>query len=152
MKVPIPFLIMSFLAFGAMRDFATAQNNAAPGAAKILALENKWNEAYKRADIATMGSLLAEDFVITVEDGSTFSKTGYLAHNGDSTVHVQTSEMTDLRVRMHGNTAIVTGGYYEKGTSKGKPYESRDRLTDVWMKTSSGWQVVAAHYSIPASQ
>jgi len=152
MKVPISFLIISFLAFGAMRDFATAQNSADPGASKILALENKWNEAYKRGDIATMGSLLAEDFVITVEDGSTFSKTGYLAHNGDSTVHVQTSEMTDLKVRMHGNTAVVTGGYYEKGTSKGKPYESRDRLTDVWMKTSGGWQVVAAHYSIPANQ
>ncbi len=149
MKLPVSFLIISLLTLGVARDFATAQNS---DASRILALENKWNEAYKRGDIATMESLLAEDFVITVEDGSTFSKTGYLAHNGDSTVHVQTSEMTDLKVRMHGNTAIVTGAYHEKGTSKGKPYESRDRLTDVWMKTSSGWQVVAAHYSIPASQ
>src|SRR5258708_39704926 len=128
MKVPIPFLIISFLAFGIMRDFATAQDRADPGASKILALENKWNEAYKRGDIATMGSLLAEDFVITVEDGSTFSKTGYLAHNGDSTVHVQTSEMTDLKVRMHGNTAVVTGGDLEKRKHKGRAHQYGDRL------------------------
>jgi hypothetical protein len=30
-----------------------------------------------------MESLLADDFVLTVEDGSTFSKYGYVAHNGD---------------------------------------------------------------------
>jgi hypothetical protein len=42
----------------------------------------------KRGDIAAMESLLADDFVITVEDGSTLSKSGYIARNRDSTVHV----------------------------------------------------------------
>lgn len=69
-----------------------------------------------------MDSLLADDFIITVEDGTTFSKAGYIAHNGDSTVHLKKSEMSDLRVRMHGSTAVVTGAYYEKGTTKGKPH------------------------------
>jgi len=99
-----------------------------------------------------MGSLLADDFIITVEDGSTFSKAGYIAHNGNSTVHVKKSEMTDLKVRMHDNVAVVTGAYYEKGTSKGTPYEYRDRFTDIWMNTSGRWQVIASHYSVPASQ
>lgn len=98
-----------------------------------------------------MGSLLAEDFIITVEDGSTFSKSGYIAHNGDSTVHVEVTEMSGQNVRMHGNTAIVTGAYHEKGVSDGKPYEYRDRFTDVWMNRNGSWQVVASHYSIPAN-
>jgi hypothetical protein len=53
---------------------------------------------------------------------------------------------------MHGTTAVVTGAYHEKGTSKGKPYDYRDRFTDVWMNTNGTWQVIASHYSIPASQ
>ena len=152
MNIRLSLLVVSALAFGAW-DFGVAQGKREPGASKILALESKWNEAYKRGDIATMESLLADDFVITVEDGSIFSKSGYIAHNGDSTVHVEVSEMTDLRVRMHGNVAVVTGAYHEKGTSKGKGYESRDRLTDVWMMNkNSAWQVIAGHYSIPARQ
>jgi len=119
---------------------------------KILALENKWNAAYKRGDVATMESLLSDDFIITVEDGSTLSKSGYIAHNGDSTVHVETTEMLDCKVRMHGNTIVVTGAYHEKGLSKGKPYEYRDRFTDVWMNINGTWQVIASHYSIPARQ
>jgi ketosteroid isomerase-like protein len=59
--------------------------------------------------------------------------------------------MSDLRVRMHGKTAVVTGAYHEKGTSKGKPYEYRDRFTDVWMNMNGPWQVIVSHYSIPAS-
>lgn len=133
-------------------DHAAGQNRPDSASAKILALEDKWNAAYKRGDIATMESLLAEDFIITMEDGSTFSKPGYIAHNGDSTLQVEITEMSSLSVRMHGNTAVVTGAYHEKGTSKGKPYDSRDRFTDVWMNINGKWQVIASHYSIPVSQ
>ena len=152
MKIRLLLLVTSALLLAAW-DLGIAQTKGDPATSRILALETKWNEAYKRGDVATMESLLADDFVITVEDGSTFSKSGYIAHNGDSTVHVEVSEMTDLKVRMHGNVAVVTGAYHEKGTSKGKPYESRDRLTDVWMRNRNGaWQVITAHYSIPAQQ
>ena len=151
MKTRLSLLLSLSFAFWAFHPSA-AQKKADPASFKITALEAKWNDAYKRNDPAGMEALLAEDFIITVEDGTTFSKTGYLAHTADSELHVQISEMTDLRVRVHGNIAIVTGAYHEKGKSKGKPYESRDRFTDVWMKTNSGWQVIASHYSIPASQ
>ena len=98
-----------------------------------------------------MGSLLADDFIITIEDGSTFSKVGYIAHNGNSAVHVEISEMSDLQVRMHGNTGVVTGSYHEKGSEKGKSYEYRDRFTDVWMNINGRWQVIASHYSLRSS-
>jgi ketosteroid isomerase-like protein len=62
------------------------------------------------------------------------------------------SEMSDLKVRMHGNTAVVTGAYHEQGLSNGKPYEYHDRFTDVWMSINGKWQVIASHYGVPTSQ
>ena len=149
MRISLPFLAL--LAVWAL-DFAAAQNKPDARTSKMIELENKWNAAYQRGDIAVMNSLLDDDFIITVEDGSTFSKPGYIAHSGDTTVHVSQSEMSDLRVRMHDNTAVVTGTYHEKGTSKGKPYEYRDRFTDVWININGRWRVIASHYSVPASQ
>jgi len=128
--------------------FSVAQQKS-DAASKVLALEAKWNEAYKRSDIATMNSLLADEFIITVEDGSTYSKAGYIAHTGGGTTAVEISEMSDLKVHSHGNTVVVTGAYHEKGTVKGKPYEYHDRLTDIWMNIDGRWQVIASHYSIP---
>jgi len=126
---------------------ATAQGSDA--AAKILALENKWNVAYQQRDVASMSSLLADEFIITVEDGNTYSKSGYIAHAGDNRTKVEVSELLDMKVRLHGNTAIVTGQYHEVGTEKGKTYEYHDRLTDTWMFLDGRWQVIASHYSVP---
>jgi hypothetical protein len=45
---------------------------------------------------------------------------------------------------------VVTGAYHEEGTDKGKPYEYRDRFTDVWMNVKGRWQLIASHYGVPA--
>jgi len=120
-----------------------------PDVAKILALEGKWNDAYKQRNINILTSLLADDFIITVEDGRVFGKIGYMSHTADSSVQVATAEESDLRVNLHGNVAVVTGAYHETGTSKGSRYEYRDRLTDVWMKINGQWQLIASQYSVP---
>jgi ketosteroid isomerase-like protein len=126
-----------------------AAQDKADSAATIRKLEEKWTESYKKRQIDILSSLLAEDFVITVEDGNTYSKSGYISHSADSSVQVDVAEILDLKVRMHGTTAVVTGAYHEKGKSNGKPYEYHDRLTDVWMKVGAKWQVIASHYSVP---
>jgi ketosteroid isomerase-like protein len=118
-------------------------------ASTVRALEEKWTESYKQHNIDILSSLLAEDFVITIEDGSVYSKAGYISHSADASTHVQVAELSDLKVRIHGDTAIVTGAYHEKGQSSGKPYEYHDRLTDVWIKAGGKWQVVASHYAVP---
>ena len=133
-------------------NFAIGRNKHETAESTVLALEHRWNEVYKSGDIDGMNSLLADDYIMTEEDGSTFSKPGYIAHYGNSTVRVDVSKMSDLKVRMHGNTAVVTGAYREKGTKKGKPYEYRDRLTDVWMSTNGRWQLIVSHYSFRDSQ
>jgi ketosteroid isomerase-like protein len=119
-------------------------------AASIRALESKWMVAYKQRQVATLSSLLAEDYVITVEDGSTYGKVGFISYNAGA-LRVDSVEMSDLNIRMHGNIAVVTGAYHERGESHGKSYDYHDRLTDIWMKNGGEWQLIASHYSFPAS-
>ncbi len=121
----------------------------ASDAATVRALEMKWTDSYKQHNIEILSSLLAEDFVITVEDGNVYSKAGYISHSADSSVQVQVAELSDLKVRLHGDAAVVTGAYHEKGRSKGKPYEYHDRLTDVWLKLNGKWQVISSQYGVP---
>ena len=141
-------MILGLLAASALH--LAAQDKA--DAATIRALELKRTQSYKERSIDILSSLLSEDFVITVEDGSVYSKAGYISHSADPSTQVQVAEMSDLKVRIHGDTAIVTGAYHERGESNGKRYEYHDRLTDVWMKSGGKWQVVASHYSVPLKQ
>jgi ketosteroid isomerase-like protein len=119
-------------------------------AATVRALESKWVDAYKQRQIATVASLLADDYVITLEDGSTYGKVGFISYNAGS-LRVDVAEVSNLKIRMHDNVAVVTGAYHERGVLGGKPYDYHDRLTDVWMKTGGKWQLIASHYSLPAN-
>ena len=78
---------------------ATAQED---DAAKVRSLEMKWTDSYKQRKIDILSSLLSDDFVITVEDGTTYSKTGYITHTADTSVQVKLAELSDLKVHLHG--------------------------------------------------
>jgi ketosteroid isomerase-like protein len=127
---------------------AAAQDDSE--AAQVRALELKLTEAYKVRQFDLLASLLDDEFVITFENGNVYGKTGYISFSATSTIKVDVAEMSEMKVRMHGNVAIVTGLYHERGKDKGGPYDYRDRFTDVWMKAGGRWRLIASHYGIPA--
>ena len=118
-------------------------------AAEVRSLELKLLDCYKLRQVEVFATVLDEDFVITFEDGSTYSKTGYLSYSASSSTHVEVAEIAEMKVRMHGDTAVVTGIYREKGMDSQRAYDYHDRFTDVWMKRGGKWRLVAAHYSVP---
>lgn len=145
MRFPIAFGFVLCILAGLAAPLAAQEKN---DVAYVRSLELQWTESYKQRQVNILSSLLADDFVITIEDGSTYSKTGYISHSAEPSVRVDVAEMSDIKVRMHGNTAVLTGAYHERGESDGKPYEYHDRFTDVWMKSAGKWQVIASHYSV----
>jgi ketosteroid isomerase-like protein len=119
---------------------------------KVRALEVKLMDCYKQRQLDLLASLLDKDFVITVEDGSIYGKTGYISYSASSSMRVDIVEMSDLKIRLHGDTAVLTGAYHERGETKGQPYDYHDRFTDVWMKKSGKWRLIASHYAVPGKQ
>ena len=127
-----------------------ARAQETPDAAEIRSLELKIADWYKSRQIQTFANLLDDDFVITFEDGSTYGKTGYLSYSASSSTSVQSVEISEMKVRMHGDTAVVTGVYDEKGIDNRQAYDYHDRFTDVWMKKAGKWRLIAAHYAVPS--
>jgi ketosteroid isomerase-like protein len=139
-------LALCLLGFLAVRNLAQEKSDAA----SIRTLELKWVDAYKQRQIAAVAALLADDYVITLEDGSTYGKVGFISYNAGP-LRVDIADLTDVKIHIHENIAVVTAGYHERGELGGKSYDYHDRLTDVWMKTGGKWQLIASHYSVPTS-
>ena len=57
-----------------------------------------------------------------------------------------TNEIADVKVTVHGDSAVVTGSWTGNGTDgTGKPVNAKERWTDTWVKTTGGkWQCVAS--------
>jgi len=139
-------LVLCLLGCFAVRNLAQEKSDVA----SIRTLELKWVDAYKQRQIAAVAALLAEDYVITLEDGSTYGKVGFISYNAGP-LRVDIADLTDVKIHLHENIAVVTAGYHERGEFGGKSYDYHDRLTDVWMKIGGKWQLIASHYSVPKS-
>ena len=58
---------------------------------------------------------------------------------------MQSSTFNDLKVHVHGDTAMVTYGTTDKGTYKGKDISGQLRWTDVFVMRNGNWQQIAGH-------
>ena len=120
----------------------------AQDSSKIIAMENLWNRAEMNNDAPAVRLLLADDFVMTVAEGTLYNKAQMIASVADKSYCPIALQSTGMAVHYYGNTAVVTGAYYEKGVDKGKSWERRGRFTDTWMNLDGRWQCIASHFSV----
>ena len=143
----------SALAAGALVLFCTGVAGAQqPAAAKagagvaeaLIQMENQWAQASKAGNADALAPLLAEDFVSLDSDGSLRGKAEVLARVKKA--KWSTNEISEMKVIVHGDSAIVTGNWVGKGTDgAGKAIDAKERWADTWVKAAGGkWQCVAS--------
>ncbi|MGH7493561.1 MAG: nuclear transport factor 2 family protein [bacterium] len=110
--------------------------------------------AFAKADTAVLRSLLTDDYVHTNANGGVLDKTRWLAFAktrradlDSGKVRIDTYRNDELRIRIYGNTAVVTGLNTTIGFRDGKEWKMRLRFTNVWVKRDGCWQRVAFHDS-----
>jgi ketosteroid isomerase-like protein len=121
-----------------------AGNASGPVAQALINLENQWAKASKAADGDALAPMLAEDFVQVDSDGSLRGKSEIIARmkKGKWT----TNEVSDMKVMVHGDSAVVTGTWTGNGTTgDGRAINGKERWADTWVKMANGkWQCVAS--------
>lgn len=145
----LPFLGAAF--FGATLGDVAAQERGADEAvtAKVLSLEQLWNQAEVQKDTHSISQLLAETFIYVDIDGSLIKdKAEFLASVTDRAEHIESIRSESMLSQVHGDTVIVTGVYHEKGTLNGKPYSHHGRFTDTWVKEGSAWLCAASQSTL----
>jgi hypothetical protein len=116
--------------------------------ARIVALENAWNEAEKNKDGKAIDGLLAPSFSYTDSDGSFMNKQQYLASITEAGYRPDQIVNDSMSVQAYEHAAVVTGTYKEKGAEKGKAYSRRGRFTDMWVEEKGRWLCAASHETL----
>jgi ketosteroid isomerase-like protein len=110
----------------------------------LLDLERQWVKAALASKGDGVAALLAADFVAVQTDGRVQTKAEYVA--SISKGKWQVNEVSDMKVQVHGDSAVVIGVWTGKGTDgTGKPFDGKERFADTWVKMADGkWQCVAS--------
>lgn len=123
-------------------------NKAEADKARVLALENAWNEAEKNNDAQAVEKLLSPSFAYTDSDGTFMNKQQFLASIKTLTYQPDQIVNENMNAWAHGGAVIVTGSYREKGITKGKPYTHHGRFTDTWVEENGGWLCAASQETL----
>ena len=76
---------------------------------EVLKLENEFARAVANNDADALDAILADDWIIVDPDGSIIDKARFLGVIKSGALFHESMESTDLRVRLYGNTAVLTG-------------------------------------------
>ncbi len=129
----------------------TTQANAATADDEkaVAALDTQYQAAVARNDVAGMDRILADDFILVTGRGKSFTKTDLLNDARSKSSVYEHQEDTNQKVRVWGDTAVVTALLWAKGTSDGKPFEYKLWFSDTYVRTKSGWRYAFGQASLP---
>lgn len=120
----------------------------------VAALDLRYQAAVKENDAATMDKILADDFVLVTGRGKVYDKADLLKAAREKQViyERQDEEAGSQKVRVWGDTAVVTAFLWVKTAQEGKPVDYKLWFSDTYVRSPTGWRYVFGQASLPLSK
>ena len=110
---------------------------------EIVEMERQAKEASLRRDAEFPQRTLAEDYVAITPLGQVTTKKEAVSSRKSGQLRYDTIDVSDMVVRLYGDTAIVTARADVKGHQLGEDFSGPYRYTRVWVRRAGHWQAVS---------
>jgi ketosteroid isomerase-like protein len=109
---------------------------------ELLTFGQEFTQAVAANDAAAIGRFIADDWVIVDADGNVIDRSRFISVIESGALMHESMESANVEVRVHGDTAVVTGITTSKGQFIGQGFATRERATDVLARLNGGWLCV----------
>ena len=109
----------------------------------LMQIEQELTDTLIKGDPSASERYLADSFTFTGPDGMVSTKAQNIADMKSGALKIESSKIEDMKVRVYGDTAVVTYATTDKGTYKGRDISGQYRWTDVFVKQNGKWQLVS---------
>ena len=119
----------------------------------VLKLNKEYEEAIARRDATVHERLLAHDYTYTPGNGKIMGREDHMSFTKSGAVEVKSLRSEDVRVRVFGDTAVVTGMWVSVDRRTGREFAERKiRYILVYVRRDGRWQIVAEQRTGVAAQ
>lgn len=112
---------------------------------ELLKVEKEFAEAIVKKDLEGIGRLVTDDWIIIDPNGEIVDRARFFEVIKSGALTHDMMESEDFRVRVYGDSAVVTAVTRTKGTFMGQEFSTQERATDVFVKRDERWQCVLTH-------
>jgi ketosteroid isomerase-like protein len=114
---------------------------------ELIRVANEWDRAMVENDAEAIGRYMAEDWIIIGSDGSIGDKPTFLQLIKSGTLSHDEMTSEDVRVRVYGDTAVVTARGVSGGKYQGQSFREVERSSCVFVRQQGRWRCVLTHLS-----
>jgi ketosteroid isomerase-like protein len=110
----------------------------------LIQLEHDWDAAFHRHDAAFIDRVLADEFIVTYDNGVRADRNLELELAKSLNENIESSTMDEFIVKEFGNTAVVWFTLHLVGPVNGERVQNDYRFTDVFVLRDGRWQCVSS--------
>ena len=114
---------------------------------ELIRVANDWDRAMVENDVEAIGRYMAEDWIIVGSNGSVGDKPTFLQLVKSGTLSHDEMTSEDVRVRVYGDTAVVTARGVSEGKYQGQAFREVERSSCVFVRQQGQWRCVLTHLS-----
>jgi ketosteroid isomerase-like protein len=109
---------------------------------EVLRVEKGFVDAIARNDPEGIERFVADDWIIINADGGIIDKERFLGVVNSGALTHEMMESDDVRIRVYGDSAVVSALTRSKGKFMGQEFSMRERSTDVFVRLEGHWRCV----------
>ena len=109
----------------------------------LLALEDERFAAMIARDFARLQLLVHDELMYTHSSGVVDGKASWLDSMKSGRVKYKKAQCTERKVRLYGDTALITGRAHIEAEIGGEPKTLKLLFLNAWTRTPQGWKFVA---------
>jgi hypothetical protein len=111
---------------------------------ELVTLQKEAGRAVQLRNSSFFNRVYSDDYFGTTSTGSIQNKAALIASIQTSNVQYTSLVVTDIRVRVFQNTAVVTSLWSARGISNGATFSRQSRIVNVYVSGEQGWKVVVS--------
>ena len=110
---------------------------------QIKKMETDRAAAVVKGNVAKLAMETSDDYTLININGLVSNKSQMIDGFKSGQNKLTTDDVSDMKVRVYGDTAVVTGKVDVKGTMGGKDVTGQAMFTRIYVKKAGHWQSVA---------
>lgn len=115
---------------------------------QIVDLERQTKDASLHRDVDFCQRTLADDYVGITPLGQVSTKQDVLSARKSGQLRYETIDITEMVVRVYGDTAVVTARADVKGHQLGEDFSGPYRYTRIWIRRAGRWETVSYQQTV----
>ena len=119
---------------------------------ELLKVEKGFVDAIAKNDLEAIERFVTDDWIIINADGGIIDRECFLGVIKSSALTHEMMESDDMRVRVYGDSAVVSALTRSKGKFMGQEFTTHERSTDVFVRRDGQWRCVLTQLTASTKQ